>query len=85
MMQSARQQQLAMIFVPWQEYETLMAPAEALLRGTVFCNLAQTYVPIMTSPVTTQVVASAPNMTTMPNMHTMNNMPLQNMNMQKKR
>lgn len=38
--------QLAMISVPWQEYETPYAPAEALLYGTVFSSLNQPYVPI---------------------------------------
>lgn len=46
MIQQPKQQQLAMISVPWQEYETPMMPAEALLYGTVFPSLARTYTPV---------------------------------------
>lgn len=46
MMQQPKQQQLAMISVPWQAYETPMMPAEALLYGTVFPGLARTYTPV---------------------------------------
>ena len=35
-----------MISVPWQEYETPYAPAEALIYGTVFSGLNQPYVPM---------------------------------------
>lgn len=94
MIQPARHQQLAMISVPWQEYVTPMAPAEALMSGTVFSNLAQTYTPSTLSPACMQA-ASAQNMQTMQNMqmtqnmthtNTMSNpMQMQNMGMQKKR
>lgn len=43
---TGQQQQLAMISVPWQEYETPYAPAEALIYGTVFSGLNQPYVPM---------------------------------------
>ena len=39
-------QQLGMISVPWQEYTTPYAPAEALMYGTVFSGLNQPYIPI---------------------------------------
>ena len=41
-----RNEQLGMISVPWQEYTTLYAPAEALRFGTVFPCLNQPYTPI---------------------------------------
>ncbi len=40
------EQQLGMISVPWQEYTTPYAPAEALAYGTVFSGLNQPYTPI---------------------------------------
>ncbi len=89
MIQTANGQQLAMISVPWQEYVTPMMPAEALVNGTVFSNLNQTYVPTIFPPVSTQsavpvqnTMPSTQNMNSMPNMNTMQ---MQNMNMQKKR
>lgn len=82
MIQTANGQQLAMISVPWQEYVTPMAPAEALMRGTVFSNLAQTYVPTILPPVSTQSAVPIQNMQPMQNMNTMQ---VQNMGMQKKR
>ena len=39
---------LAMLSVPWQEYTTPYAPAEALLYGTIFPSLNQPY-PIKSS------------------------------------
>ena len=87
MIQTVKHQALAMISVPWQEYVTPMAPADALLYGTVFSNLAQTYTP----------VSGIENSNCMQNMHsmqmtqnvthanTMNAMQMPNMNMQKKR
>ena len=88
MVQTANAQQLAMISVPWQEYVTPMAPAEALIHGTVFANLKQTYVPDMIAPVNTQSAAPAHTMQPMQNMNSMTNMTamqMQNMSMQKKR
>ncbi len=88
MIQTARQQQLAMISVPWQEYMTPTAPAEALQRGTVFSNLAQTYVPTILPPASMQSAGSVQNAQNMPNMNgvsNMNTMQMQTMGMQKKR
>ena len=88
MIQTARHPQLAMISVPWQEYVTPMAPAEALSCGTVFSNLVQGYTPTTLSPNNMQSAAPVQNvqnmqgMNTMPNMNTMQ---MQNMGMQKKR
>ncbi len=82
---------LAMISVPWQEYVAPMPPAESLERGTVFSNLAQTYVPTTLPPVSMQTavpVQNHQNMQTMQGMNAMSNMnPMQmpNMGMQKKR
>ena len=82
---------LAMISVPWQEYITPMAPAEALMHGTVFSNLAQTYVPTIMPPVSSQAAVptqnaqKAQNMQGMNAMSNMNPMQMQNMGMQKKR
>ena len=45
-MMAPRCEQLAMISVPWQEYTTPMAPAEALRCGSVFCELSQPYTPL---------------------------------------
>ena len=84
MIQTTQPQALAMISVPWQEYITPMSPAESLSRGTVFSNLAQTYVPTIMPPVSTQ---SAPPtmMQGMNAMSNMNTMQMPNMGMQKKR
>lgn len=46
MMQQPKQPQLGMISVPWQEYETPMPPAEALICGTIFPSLVQPYTPV---------------------------------------
>lgn len=46
MMVQQPRQQLGMISVPWQEYTTPYAPAEALMYGTVFSGLNQPYTPI---------------------------------------
>ena len=75
MIQSTKGPQLAMISIPWQEYDTPMSPADALMHGTVFCNLAQNYTPIAS-------MQPAQNMNMMGQM---NMMQMQNMNMQKKR
>lgn len=40
------EQQFGMISVPWQEYTTPYAPAEALAYGTVFSGLNQPYTPV---------------------------------------
>lgn len=89
MMQSTRAEQLAMISVPWQEYMTPMAPAEALQRGTVFSNLAQTYIPVTVAPANMQTATTAQqtpqSMQTMNNMPNMNSMQMQTMGMPKKR
>ncbi len=88
MIQTARQQQLAMISVPWQEYVTPMTPAEALQRGTIFSNLAQTYVPTVLPPANMQSAVPVQNAQNMPNMNgasNMNTMQMQTMGMQKKR
>ena len=88
MIQTAQPQALAMISVPWQEYITPMSPAESLSRGTVFSNLAQTYVPTIMPPVSTQSTAPtqmSPMMQGMNAMSNMNAMPMPNMGMQKKR
>ena len=53
---------LGMISVPWQEYSTPLAPAEALRVGTVFNELNQPYTP---------VACSQPTMSPMQNMSTM--------------
>ncbi len=82
---------LAMISVPWQEYTTPMPPAEALVRGTVFSNLAQTYVPTIMPPASMQSAVPVQNMQNMQTMQGMNAMPnmnsmqITNMGMQKKR
>lgn len=39
-------ERLGMISVPWQEYTTPLAPAEALCAGTVFSELNQPYTPL---------------------------------------
>ena len=84
MIQTTQPQALAMISVPWQEYITPMSPAESLSRGTVFSNLAQTYVPTSMPPVSSQ--SAAPTMMQGMNaMSNMNTMPMPNMGMQKKR
>lgn len=92
MIQSTRAEQLAMISVPWQEYMTPLAPAEALQRGTVFSNLAQTYIPatmfLANTQPSTSMQQNAQNMQTMQSMNgmpNMNTMQMQNMSMQKKR
>lgn len=88
MMQTAQNPQLAMISVPWQEYMTPMAPAEALMYGTVFADLKQTYLPNTMAPVCAQSAAPAHTMQPMQNMNGMTNMTtmqMQPMNMQKKR
>ena len=91
MIPTARTQALAMISVPWQEYVTPMPPAEALERGTVFSNLAQTYVPTTMPPIGTQSAVSVQNAQNMQNMQgfnamsNMNPMSMPNMGMQKKR
>jgi len=82
MMQTANGPKLAMISVPWQEYVTPMAPAEALMYGTAFANLKETYVPTIMPPVSSQSAVPVQNMNGMTNMTTMQ---MQNMNMQKKR
>ena len=84
MIQTAQAQTLAMISVPWQEYITPMSPAESLSRGTVFSNLAQTYVPTIMPPVSTQS-ATPTMMQGMNAMSNMNTMQMPNMGMQKKR
>jgi len=43
---ASRNERLGMISVPWQEYEALYAPADALRYGTVFSGLNQPYSPI---------------------------------------
>ena len=83
MMQTANGPRLAMISVPWQEYVTPMAPAEALANGTVFANLNQTYVPTILPPVSTQ--SAVPVQNTMQAMPNMNTIQMQTMGMQKKR
>ena len=84
MIQTTQPQALAMISVPWQEYITPMSPAESLSRGTVFSNLAQTYVPTIMPSVSAQ--SAAPTMMQGMNaMSNMNTMPMPNMGMQKKR
>lgn len=89
MIQTAKGQRLAMISVPWQEYVTPMMPAEALINGTVFSNLNQTYVPSIMPPISTQsatpVQNTMPSMQNMNSMSNMNPMQMQNMSMQKKR
>ena len=84
MIQTTQPQALAMISVPWQEYITPMSPAESLSRGTVFSNLAQTYVPTIMPPVNTQS-ATPTMMQGMNAMSNMNTMQMPNMGMQKKR
>ena len=84
MIQTTQPQALAMISVPWQEYITPMSPAESLSRGTVFSNLAQTYVPTIMPPVSTQS-ATPTMMQGMNAMSNMNAMQMPNMGMQKKR
>ena len=84
MIQTTQPQALAMISVPWQEYITPMSPAESLSRGTVFSNLAQTYVPTIMPPVSAQS-ATPTTMQGMNAMSNMNTMPMPNMGMQKKR
>ncbi|MBQ5706664.1 MAG: spore coat associated protein CotJA [Peptococcaceae bacterium] len=84
MIQTTQPQALAMISVPWQEYITPMSPAESLSRGTVFSNLAQTYVPTIMPPVSSQS-ADPTMMQGMNAMSNMNTMPMPNMGMQKKR
>ena len=82
---------LAMISVPWQEYVAPMPPADALMHGTVFSNLAQTYTPTVMPPTNMQSavpVQNSQNMQTMQGMNAISNMnPMQmpNMGMQKKR
>jgi hypothetical protein len=84
MIQTTQPQALAMISVPWQEYITPMSPAESLSRGTVFSNLAQTYVPTIMPPVSAQ--SAAPTMMQGMNaMSNMNTMQMPKMGMQKKR
>ncbi len=41
-----RAERLGMISVPWQEYTTPLAPAEALRAGTIFSELNQPYTPV---------------------------------------
>jgi hypothetical protein len=84
MIQTTQPQALAMISVPWQEYITPMSPAESLSRGTVFSNLAQTYVPTIMPPVSSQS-ADPTMMQGMNAMSNMNTMQMPNMGMQKKR
>lgn len=81
MIQTANGPKLAMISVPWQEYVTPMAPSEALMYGTAFVNLKQTYVPTIMPPVSSQSAVPVQNMNGMTNMTAMQ---MQSMNMQKK-
>lgn len=92
MISTAKTPALAMISVPWQEYTAPMPPAEALQHGTVFGNLAQTYVPSILPPINHMPAAgamqTAPNMQSMQGVNAMSNMnpmQLQNMGMPKKR
>ncbi len=59
-------ERLGMISVPWQQYSTPLAPAEALRAGTVFRELIQPYTPIS---------CSQPAMQPMQNMAAMLGMP----------
>lgn len=77
-----------LISVPWQEYVTPMAPAEALLYGTVFSNLKETYMPTVLPPSNSQSAIPVQNKPSMQNPNTMTNlstMQMQNLTMQKKR
>lgn len=63
-MLAQRNEQLGMISVPWQEYTTPYAPAEALLYGTVFSGLNQPYTPVACNqqPIASQNMQGMPMM-----------------------
>ena len=45
-MMMQKTESLGMISVPWQQYGTTLAPAEALAAGSVFRELIQPYTPV---------------------------------------
>ena len=45
-MMMQKTERLGMISVPWQQYSTPIASAEALRAGTVFRDLIQPYTPV---------------------------------------
>lgn len=58
-----RAERLGMISVPWQEYTTPLAPAEALCVGTVFSELNQPYTPVTCNQL---AMSATQNMSAMP-------------------